>query len=837
MKKNYGHIFGLLCLFFVFSFSSPVLSQQNPNRLTVEEALNRISKKYNAKFVYKHDAIKGKTTSAENLKAMTLEQALKQVLYQNDLLFLYVSEGNYTIVSSEKKSSMPSSPSIDALPIENTAGMFISGKVYDENNKPLPGATVKSTTSNKTATTNDEGFFSGFFPQNTSQINISYIGYQSQIIQVKPGGKSLNIAMIVANESQLEEVNIVSNGYQTLPKERSTGAFSSVSAKDLEKIPVANVMQRLESLIPGVKVTLSSGDNSFVYGTTQVGINSGTRTVGRSDYNIAIRGTSTFQGEAFPLVVVDGAISELDLSTLNPNDIENITFLKDAAAASIWGTRAANGVIVITTKKGKAGKSPSISFSATASVSNSPDLDYLRMMNSAQAINFETELVSKGLIIAPSNTTALGAPVSEVTDLLFKLKAGAISQNAYDAAINVYAARDSKDQVQQYLLQPASNQQYNFSVSGGADASTYFYSASYSKENPYTIGNEGSRLTVTLNNTFKLFNKATLTTNIKGSFLNFKNNGGSFNTLYGPAANTFMPYNQIVDDSGNRVQNARRYYSGWVNTLYPKGYLNWGYNSLDELENTDSRQKDNNYSVNLNLNVPILKGLSATAFYSTERSFSQNRRFYNENTYYYRDLVNSFTPNPATGNAKNSLGLVPGSGILNQINTNGNNYSLRGQLNYEGQFGNDHQLTVLAGSEIRQTALGQGTNTYYGYNLSTGLSRNVDFFTPYAGIQFTQNLGGPPAQLDKVRRYLSYFSNAAYTYKGKYTLTASARYDDYNNFGVDRKFRATPLWSTGAKWAIFREAFLQGQSWLNNLSLRATYGVNGNKPLYFLLPG
>lgn len=829
MKKNYSHIIGCLCLFFILAVSMPVFAQQNAKRITVEEALNFISKKYNAKFAYKHDAIKGKTTTDGNLKAKSLEQALKQVLYPNDLLFLYVSEGNYTIVSRNQSALSPTAPAAASPSAEKSDEIFISGKVYDENNKPLPGATVKSMTSNKTATTNDEGFFSAFFPPNTSQVNISYLGYQSQIVSVKSGGKALSVTMVVSNASQLEEVNVVSNGYQTLPKERSTGAYGIVTAKDLEKIPVANVMQRLESLIPGVKVTLSSGDNSFVYGNTQVAINGGTRNIGKSDYNVAIRGSSTFQGESFPLVVVDGGITEMDLSTLNPNDIENITFLKDAAAASIWGVRAANGVIVITTKKGKMNQSPSIAFTATASISNSPNLDYFRMMNSAQAINFESELVNKGLIIAPSNTTALGNPVSDVTDLLFKYKNGAISQSAYDAAISMYSARDSKSQVQQYLLRPASNQQYNFSVGGGGNATTYFYSASYSKENPYTIGNGGDRLTVTLNNTFKLFKKATLTTNIKGSFLDYKNNGISFNTLYSPTATTFMPYNQIVDDNGNRVLSSRRYYSGWVNSLYPKGYLNWGYNPLNELENTDATQKDNNYSVNLNLNVPIAKGFSATAFYSTERSFSQTRRFYNDNTYYYRDLVNSFTVNPATGNAKNAIGLIPGSGILSQVNSSGNNYALRGQLNYDGHLGADHQLTALAGTEIRQTSLGQGASTFYGYNLSTGLSRNVDFSTPYPTLQgFNQNLGGAPSQLDKTRRYLSYYSNASYTYKQKYTLTGSVRYDDYNNFGVDRKFRATPLWSMGGKWDISKESIFHGQSWLNNLSLRATYGVNGN---------
>ncbi|WP_084153166.1 SusC/RagA family TonB-linked outer membrane protein [Pedobacter jeongneungensis] len=830
MKKRFTRSFGCISMFLIIVFVLPVKAQQNANRITVETALNAISKKYNTKFAYEHDIVQGKTTSAESLKAKNLDEALKQVLYPNNLLFLYVSDGNYTIVTRDERLFSPKSPAQNmnggAAEIKDK---FITGQVIDELGNALPGANIKSNSSNKSITTDVNGRFSAFFPENTMEISASYVGYEPKMVSMSGNIKNLIINLKLSNAAQLQDVNIVSNGYQTLPKERSTGAAFSISSKDIEKFKIANIAQILESQIPGVKVTLTSGDNSFVYSNSQIALNGGTRTVGKSDYNVAIRGNSTFQGETFPLVVVDGAISELDLSTINPNDIENITFLKDAAAASIWGTRAANGVIVITTKKGGMNQAPSISFSATGSVSNAPNLDYLRMMNAAQTIDYEKELVTKGLIATPNAATALGAPVSEVTDLLFKLKAGTITQSAYDSQIAQYTARDSRSQISEYFLRPATTQQYNFSINGGGNATSYFYSASYSKEQPYAIGNEGQRLTITLNNTFKLFKKATLSTNVKGSFLTFKNNGISLNSFYNPSAVTFMPYNQIVDDNGNRVQRSMKYYSGWQNTLSAKGYLNWNYNALDELDNNDLSQKDNNYSVNLNLNVPLIKGLSATAFFSTERTFSATRRYYNENTYYYRDLVNTFTPLPTTGNTVNSVGLTPGAGILSLTNTTNNNYNLRGQLGYDDKIGENHQLTAIAGAEIRQTQLGQGLSSLYGYNTGTGISRSVNYFTPYTTIAgFSQSLPGAASQGDKTRRYLSYYSNAAYTYKGKYALTGSVRYDDYNNFGVDRKFRATPLWSAGVKWDAYKESFLNNQSWLSNLNIRATYGVNGN---------
>ncbi|MBB4107446.1 SusC/RagA family TonB-linked outer membrane protein [Pedobacter zeae] len=829
MKKRFTRLLGWIYLLFMsVIFVAPAMAQSGKT-ISVEAALNSISKKYNAKFAYEHEIVQGKTTDVENLKAKNLDEVLKRVLYPNNLLFLYVSEGNYTIVSRDKSYFAPvtgNNPT-NAAPSD---GFFLSGKVVDETGNPLPGATLKSNASNSVTMTDANGRFSMPVPQNAQVIGVSYVGYENYTYPVVASQSNIVIAMKLSVANQLNEVNVISTGLQKLSKERSTGSAELVTKEQIEKVPVPNLLYRLESQVPGVKININSGDNSFVYGNKQNSVSSGTRTKGSSDYNFFVRGRSTLQGESFPLIVVDGAITEYDISTINPNDVENVTFLKDAAAASIWGTRAANGVMVITTKAGKAGQAPTVNFSVNASVSNHPDLGYLRTMTSAQTIAYEEELVAKNIIIAPNNTTALSTNVATVTDLAFKLKAGTITKAAYDSEIAQLSARDSRGQIEDYLLRPATSQAYNFSIGGGNNYSTYFYSASYTKEDPYAVGTSGSRLTLTLNNTFKLFKIATLSTNLKGSFFNYKTNGIGLNSLYNPSLSTFMPYNQILDDNGNRVSYSKKFYSGWLNNaLYPAGFLNWGYNALDEIENADNTQKDNNYSANINLNVPIVKGLSANAFFNTEISNSTSRNFYNDNTYYYRDLVNTFTAIPVSGKAVNSIGLSAGSGILNVGTNTTNNYTLRGQLNYDTTLGKDHQINAIAGAEIRQTQDGAGLSTMYGYNMGTGISRSVNFSTPYATLYgYTLGLGGSPSQLDKTRRYLSYYSNAAYTYRSKYTVSASVRYDDYNNFGLDRSFRATPLYSLGGKWDVYKESFMANAPWISNLAIRATNGVNGN---------
>ncbi|MCD0490388.1 SusC/RagA family TonB-linked outer membrane protein [Pedobacter sp. MC2016-14] len=806
---------------------------QQKNEITVSEALEKITQKYGTKFAYDHNIVTGKRIAASAINAKTLDEALKNVLYPNNLLFLYVYENNYTIVSRDIKFE-PTKGSI-TLPAASE-NQVVKGMVTDEKNNPVLGATVRSSLGNNAVMTDVNGRFTLSVPNTSGIITVTYIGYQS-FAYALANRKTDVIINLQPDVNMLQNVDIVSTGYQTLSKERTTGSFGVITAKELAKLPSPNVLQRLEGQIPGLQVSLTSGDRTFAFNNTQLSVSSATRTVGKTDYGINIRGTGTISGEAMPLIVVDGAISELDISSLNPNDIDNITVLRDASAASIWGVRAANGVIVITTKQGTVGQAPAINFSATLMTADAPDLSYLRSMNAAQVLDYEKELVDKGFIVntIPNSYTNAALLNSEGANLAIRLKAGTITQAQYDARVNELSAIDNKSQISKYLQRASSNQQYNLSIGGGSNTSRYFYSASYSKELPNTVGASGSRFTATLNNSWKLFKVATLSTNIKGTFFKYANNGISVGSLYTPTRYTLLPYQLLADENGNGI-NFPRYDPAYTSTL-AGSYKSFNYNYLEELANADNTQKDNNYTANFNLSVPIFKGLSASATYNTERSFSNSRIFRNQNTYEMRRVLNYYT---FPGSARNSLGITNG-GSLGLINTTQNSYSVRGQLSYNNTISKIHQIDAIAGSEIRETNIGQGTSTLWGYNIVTGLTNaNINYTStasyPYiAGATATSYTtftgGGYPTQSDKRRRFLSYYSNAAYTLMQKYSLSASVRYDDYNNFGLDRKYRATPLWSAGAKWNASRESFIKQFSWIDNLGFRATYGVNGNLSL------
>ncbi len=705
----------------------------------------------------------------------------------------------------------------------------VTGRVIDETGEPMIGATVVVVGKSAGTVTDNNGYYT-IKASNGDKLRFSDIGMKN--IERNVGdNKTINVAFD-SRSHNLQEVEVVSTGYQALPKDRATGSFATISAKELKKVPTPNVVQRLEGQVAGMKVTLLSGDKTFDYTNTLQSANSSTRTMGAVYYDLGIRGVNTLSGEKMPLLVVDGVITDFDISNIDPNNIDNITVLKDAAAASIWGARAANGVIVVSTKKGQNGQKPSISVGATWTTQDKLDLGYLNQMTSAQVLDYEKEIVDKGYLYASSPTTFYGASTfyNEGVRLALDLKNGAISQDQYDARVAELSGINNLGQISKYTMQRASSQQYNASVSGGGNNSSYFYSASYSKENPYTKRNSGSRLNLNLSNSWKLFNWATLTTNFAGTFYKYKNNGTALNTLVSPRGGTInlMPYMNLADENGNGIDydviNPE-----WTSTL-GSAYKPWTYNFLQEQALRDNVQKTENYSANINLNIPIYAGLSSSTTYAIERSHTNGTIWYDENTYQMRYMMNYYTPIGAT---TNSLGISNG-GLYKQQSEN-KNWTFREQLNFDHTFGGIHKINALAGMELRETYIEQGSYTIWGYNRETGVNDtqlNMSSNSSYnwIGGNYTTsfNYGGYPTVVNRQRRYLSYFGNAGYILLDRYYVSASVRYDDYNNFGLDRKYRAKPFFSFGAKWNVSREKFMEDVKWVNNLAVRATYGVNGN---------
>jgi TonB-linked SusC/RagA family outer membrane protein len=803
MKKS------LILSIFLFNIVAFAYSQKvsiNARNISVSSVLKSITKKTNVEFFYSDDMFDAQRRVNISVNNADVINVIKELI-GDDFKAEFVNNKLIVIAINEKENTVKSSVLNERVKIK--------GVVTNIRKEFLIGASVWVKGTRDGANTNFDGSYE-IMAKKGDVLVFEYMGYKKLEVTVTD---SLIINPILLEDvSKLDEVKIVSTGYQNIDKERSTGSFSVITAKDLEKVPGANVLYRLEGQVAGLRLDLLDSDNTFVYGTT---FGDG---AGKSSYNVAIRGTSTFESNAMPLIVLDGTPTELDIRTINPNDIEKITFLKDAASASIYGARAANGVMVINTKKGKTGQT-AISFSQSYGFSNKPSLSKLPLMNSSQVLNLEQELVDKNLVTDPASVTyMLTTPVSQGMDLMFKYKRGEITEDQKNAGLATLSNRNTYGQAEKYLLQASTSQNYDLSFRGGENDYSYFMSGSYSKEETQAKGTDGQRLTLLSNQDFKLFNYVKLNTSLRGSIFKYDQNGLGLSPL-GSSLNTLLPYNQIVDDNGKSVDYYQRFYSGQTMALENKGYLPWTYNYVDELKNSDKTINEQNFGANIMATVPLLKGLDAVGNYSIERSYMSNDNMYNQDTYYARDRINTATSVDGSGNLVYG---IPRGGIFQNNNFGKNSYTLRGQLNYDGILAEDHLINAMAGIEARQTKETSDIRTLYGYNAETQTSVDIPSqnIIDVNGYNSTVNYNNEHKEMR--RRFLSYYANAGYTFKNRYTLTGSARLDDYNNFGVDKKLRRTPLWSTGAKWNIKDESFLKEVNLVNNLSLRASYGFNGN---------
>ncbi|MBS0030729.1 SusC/RagA family TonB-linked outer membrane protein [Chitinophaga sp. 22321] len=782
-------------------------------QVSLKEIFRQMQQQTGMIFGYQARDLEGMPAISMDCSNLPLKEALHRLLDSTTLGFVIRGQN---VLIRRKQNDTPVKPE---APLAAVTQRTISGRVTTADGVGIPGATIVID-GNRNMSTNDNGEFFLKLPPGTNLVSFSSVGYEHQNIIV--GQQHEYNVILKERVGNLKQVEVVSTGYSKLPKERATGSFGVVTAKQLEKIPVPNLISRLEGQVPGVQLNLTESDNSFVYSNLIGDVQ------GNGSYSIAVRGTSTLNNNTNnkPLLVIDGFPSEMDMRTINPADVEQVTFLKDAAAASIWGARASAGVIVITTKKGKSGGgTPRISFTAGAGSNGKPRLNTLPFMNAAQMINYEQELVAKRFITDPAGLPASSQrPISEAVDWMFRLKRGEVTQAQQDSAFAVLKGRDSRSQVNQYLLQPASAQHYDLNISGGADRYTYFVSGAYDKENTSTKETSGERMTLSVNQEFKIYKNITFSANLRGSWFRYKT-GNTGIGVYARSYSPLMPYDQLVDVNGHGVDFSRAYYSGRLSNLEAQGYLPWRLNYINEMAMNDNTTNESNYAANLGLNVPIYKGLSFNAQYMVEKANSKGNFFYSDSSYYTRNLINSAT---SISNGKLVYG-IPLGAILNQNEFAKNNYSIRGQLNFDQNFAGKHQVNALAGSEIRQTIDITGLSTLYGYNEQNQFNKPVDYATPYITVDgYSGNIPGNGSYSNRRKRYLSYFGNFSYTYNSKYTLSGSARYDDYNNFGLDRKYRAKPFWSTGLSWAMSKENFMQSVSWLSSLSLRATYGINGN---------
>lgn len=676
----------------------------------------------------------------------------------------------------------------------------VSGTVLSQTDQlPLPGVNVILKGSTLGTVSNEEGKFILSLPSGNQTLKFSYIGYSSKELEITVPVSGQLTVFLSEDQVELSQFDIVSTGFQELSSERTTGSFVRLDTELINRSVSTDITQRLKDVTPGLIVL---NDNLSVGAEEQ----------------ISIRGTSTILAENQPLIVIDNLAYDGPLSNINPNDVESITVLRDAAAASIWGAKAGNGVIVITTKKGKVNEPLRISFNANANWGQQPDPFYQPRMGISGFVDQEVKLFEKGYYNGQINSSQK-TRLSPVVETMLQYRNGMISDSELNTALDDFRRRDVRYDLQEYFNRPSLNQQYALGFSGGSQKYSYNFSTGWDDNSTNRVTDNNSRFTFSSNQNLNLANNR-LRIGI-GSYFTISSAESAL-----PDISNFYPYDRLADDAGNPLPVSKTYSERFKDAARETDLLNWDYYPLNEIGLSPSRSNANDVRLNANLNYDILPGLTASAFYQYWFNSSNGSHLQPLEAYNTRQLINNFTEIDPSGAITNN---VPLGGVLDQDELRSFSHTFRAQLAWEKTFVNDHRINLLGGMEVKDQQGEGSSRRSYGYNDKIGISQPVnytDFFRQYstgfpAFIPFQEGFTGT------VNRYLSGFMNMGYTFKDRYLVNGSARVDKSNLFGVKTNQKTIPLWSAGLGWIATEEQFW-GADWVSYLKVRASYGYNGN---------
>lgn len=682
----------------------------------------------------------------------------------------------------------------------------IKGKVTDaETGEILPGASIKIKHSTNGTFADQKGLFELHTTVSADTVVISYIGYLSSEIALATVRSNFLDVRLGRRANQMKEI-VVSTGYQNLPQERATGAFATVDNTLLNRRVSSDVISKLEDVTSGLLF-----DRRFS---------------GQPSLNI--RGRSTILAQDQPLIVVDNFPYNGDLNDLNPNDIDKVTVLKDAAAASIWGARAGNGVIVITTKHGRNNQQLRMEFNANFTIGQKPNLSYNpNFMNSSDFIGVEQKLFGQGFYDADLSDPTYPV-ISPVVQLLNEERNGTVDAATANARINALKGIDVRNDFAKYFYRQSKAQQYAFNVSGGSNNASYFFSTGYDRNLDNLVGNQGRRVTLNSSTNIRLLNHLELSSSLAYTGSSQQNNNpGEMGILSGgPYGKSLYPYAQLADAAGNPLPVAKDYNPDFVSTAQSNGYLDWRYRPLQELRLANNVNDQNDIRLNTSLKYEFTDNLNAVVSYNFQRVSSRLNIVNSDSSYYARDLINQYTQNDGSGNLTYP---IPFGGIFDQTRSDQVSHQGRTQLNFDQVFNRKHRISTIAGFEVSQVHSTGNTYRLYGYDgdvLNYQPINETDYFN-LSPSENTQQIPTNYSLADQTDRYLSYFANASYAYDTRYIVSASARKDESNLFGVKTNQKGVPLWSAGLGWIISGEPGYH-LSALPYLKLRATYGHSGN---------
>lgn len=812
-------VLNVLLVAFAFTLSAAAQALQdrkitiNRSNTDIENILKDVKKQTGCSLFYNSQLLKGRKATVRMTDA-TVSAVLTEALGSAGL--------QYTITDNTIVISAPQ--------VKNdTAGQgkrTVSGRITDTDGAVLAGATVRVPGSQTGVITDSEGRFSINVPEGTHHLDITFIGMKSLSLPLSRKSQ-YNITM-TEDSNMLSDV--VATGYQTLSKERATGAYSLLKGDDIEKRHSTDFSSVLDGLIAGAQ------------GTDD----------GRGGVSYQIRGTGTMKGDQTPLVVVDGfplmditssgadrnpALSALE--KINPADVESVTVLKDAAAASIWGARSANGVIVITTKKGNK-KKLDIEVSTQLAVGQKQKMSQvLNTANSADMIEYQRMCFDRKLVSSWYNGASLDVitqPITTSEKLLYQgLRWGTITEDEMNSKLSALSQLSNRSQIKKYFYNNPLVFQTNASLSGGAGDWSTYASVLYQHDTDDFIGSRQNSFMVNWNNQYDFNKYVSLTVD-----LGLQRENAHQSLISESDLAYLSPYEMMFNDDGSYASHIYNYNPdalalfNWSDFTYH----NMNYNMLQEARTRTQRTVNTSWRAQIGLRINILEGLRFNSKFQFEQNRYKRRSYSSEESFHTRYAVNEFTPGDYDGNVEEgATSVIPAGGILQPSDGKKTGVVFRNDISFDRTFGGKHSVSAVVGNEVSNYRSSLYSRPYlYGCTKSDGTggtTMDSEYYTTMTGS--SSKIDGAVRDgvdyLSKTlnyNRYVSFYGNASYTYDDRYGVSASARSDASNLIVSKPKYRWSPLWSVGVMYNLHNERYMKPVSWVDRLTFRATYGQNGN---------
>jgi TonB-linked SusC/RagA family outer membrane protein len=759
---------------------------------SLEKVFLEIKKQAGYNFVYNNSLLKETKNVDINVVQATVEEVLQKCFLNQPLTYSIV---NKTIIIKPKTESPNEEGSIEQPP----PPIDVHGRVVNEKGEPVEGATVTvKGTKNATATDTNGEFTLKNVDENATLV---FTSVNMEPFELKVNGKMSLLVNLKTKVATLANTTVeINTGYQLLPKERATGSFNFINSKTFNEQVGTSVLGRLEAIGNSVLVDRKTGNPG-----------------------ILIRGLSTIQGPKDPLIIVDNFPYDGDFNNINPNDVESITILKDAAAASVWGTKAGNGVIVITTKKGKFNQPLSVEFNSNITIGDKSDLSYIKQISSSDLINTEIFLYSKGYYDNLFTNNSQPA-ISPVVEILKRRALGQITTGDSASQIDALRGLDIRNDFNNYFYKKSVNQQYAINLRGGSNNVSWIMSAGYDK-NLTDLNAKYNRLNLRLENAYRPLKNLQITAGLY--FTQSKNIAGKSGYFdLSTNGNKLPVYTKLADANGDPLPVMKDYRQVYIDTAGAGKLLNWNYYPLDDYRHVSNTTTTQDILAKAGIEYKLFSWLSLNTIYQYEKQQVNGRILNDQQSYVARDLVNRFSQlNRTTGIVTYK---IPNGAILDNSNSTLISHQARGQINFSKTWGS-HSVNAVAGGELRKTDISGYSFRTYGYNDDILTSGNVDLTTIYptfvtGGTQLIPNLNGFSGTMNC---FVSMYANVAYSFRNKYTISGSGRRDASNLFGVNTNNKWTPLWSSGLAWNISDEPFYHFST-VPYLRVRATYGFSGN---------